>query len=124
VNQQGTGTPRFACISLHFSRYTLTCGPAYALHAPFSSSLNEGSPSLPKHHYAPAGVGPGNGAAFARRFAAEGYAVALLARTTGLTNKLTNELPVARAYACDVGDPADDMVAQRSVTASLFAVAA
>jgi hypothetical protein len=42
----------------------------------------------------------------------------------GLTNKLTNELPVARAYACDVGDPADDMVAQRSVTASLFAVAA
>jgi hypothetical protein len=48
----------------------------------------------------------------------------LLARTTGLTNKQTNELPVARAYACDVGDPADDMVAQRSVTASLFAVAA
>jgi NAD(P)-dependent dehydrogenase (short-subunit alcohol dehydrogenase family) len=63
-----------------------------------------------------AGVGPGNGAAFARRFAAEGYAVALLARTTGLTNKLTNELPVARAYACDVGDPADDMGAQRSVS--------
>ena len=28
------------------------------------------------------GVGPGNGAAFARRFAAEGYAVALLARST------------------------------------------
>ena len=53
-----------------------------------------------------AGVGPGNGAAFARRFAAEGYAVALLARTTGLTGELANELPVARAYACDVGDPA------------------
>ena len=42
----------------------------------------------------------------------------------GLTNKLTNELPVARAYACDVGDPADDMGAPRSVIASLFAVAA
>jgi hypothetical protein len=41
----------------------------------------------------------------------------------GLTRKLTNE-PVARAYACDVGDPADDMGAQRSVIASLFAVAA
>jgi NADP-dependent 3-hydroxy acid dehydrogenase YdfG len=71
-----------------------------------------------------AGVGPGNGAAFARRFAAEGYAVALLARTTGLTSKLANELTVARAYACDVGDPADAMGAQRSVIASLFAVAA
>ena len=51
------------------------------------------------------GVGPGNGAAFARRFAAEGYAVALLARTTGLTSRLAKELPLVRAYACDVGDP-------------------
>jgi NAD(P)-dependent dehydrogenase (short-subunit alcohol dehydrogenase family) len=70
------------------------------------------------------GVGPGNGAAFACRFAAEGYAVALLARSTGLTSGLAKELPVARAYACDVGDPADDMGAPRSVIASLFAVAA
>ena len=31
---------------------------------------------------------------------------ALLARATGLTSKLANELPVARAYACDVGDSA------------------
>jgi NAD(P)-dependent dehydrogenase (short-subunit alcohol dehydrogenase family) len=52
------------------------------------------------------GVGPGNGAAFACRFAAEGYAVALLARSTGLTSGLAKELPVARAYACDVGDSA------------------
>ena len=51
-------------------------------------------------------VGPGNGAAFARRFAAEGYAVALLARTTSLTSRLAQELPLARAYACDAGDPA------------------
>jgi len=50
------------------------------------------------------GVGPGNGSAFARRFAAEGYAVALVARSTGLTSTLAQELPVARAYACDVGD--------------------
>ena len=28
-----------------------------------------------------AGIGPGNGAAFARRFGAEGYAIALLARS-------------------------------------------
>src|SRR6266850_235849 len=50
------------------------------------------------------GVGPGNGAAFARRFASEGYAVALLARSTELTAKLASTLPDARAYACDVTD--------------------
>jgi NAD(P)-dependent dehydrogenase (short-subunit alcohol dehydrogenase family) len=53
-----------------------------------------------------AGVGPGNGAAFARRFAAEGYAVALLARGTAFSTKLAEELPGARAYACDVADAA------------------
>lgn len=50
------------------------------------------------------GVGPGNGAALARRFAREGYAVALLARGTELTGALAKELPGARAYACDVAD--------------------
>jgi len=35
--------------------------------------------------------------ACARRFAAEGYAVALLARRTDLTSGLAKELPVARA---------------------------
>src|SRR5712692_2199203 len=51
-----------------------------------------------------AGVGPGNGAAFARRFASGGYAVALLARTTELTGKLASSLPDACAYPCDVTD--------------------
>ena len=51
-----------------------------------------------------AGVGPGNGAAFARRFASEGFAVALFARTTELSAKLASSLPEARAYACDVTD--------------------
>jgi NAD(P)-dependent dehydrogenase (short-subunit alcohol dehydrogenase family) len=50
------------------------------------------------------GVGPGNGASLARRFAREGYAVALLARSTELTQKIAASLPGARAYACDVGD--------------------
>ena len=50
------------------------------------------------------GVGPGNGEAFARRFATDGYAVALLARRVELTAKLAAELPRAKAYACDVAD--------------------
>ena len=50
------------------------------------------------------GVGPGNGEAFARRFAADGYAVALMARRTDLTSKLAGELADARSYACDVSD--------------------
>jgi len=52
------------------------------------------------------GVGPGNGAALARRFATEGYAVALLARTTDTSGPLAASLADARAYACDVTDAA------------------
>ena len=52
------------------------------------------------------GVGPGNGAAFARRFSAAGYSTALLARRTDFTGTLASSLPDARAYACDVGDAA------------------
>jgi NAD(P)-dependent dehydrogenase (short-subunit alcohol dehydrogenase family) len=48
------------------------------------------------------GVGPGNGAALGRRFAREGYAVALLARTTQTSGPLASTLAGARAYACDV----------------------
>jgi NAD(P)-dependent dehydrogenase (short-subunit alcohol dehydrogenase family) len=51
------------------------------------------------------GVGPGNGAAFARRFAKAGYAVALLARQADYTHKLAAELPGSRAFACDVSYP-------------------
>jgi len=52
------------------------------------------------------GVGPGNGAALARRFADDGYAVALLARSTKTTSDLARELPAAKAFECDVGDAA------------------
>ncbi len=51
------------------------------------------------------GVGPGNGAALARAFAGQGMAVALLARSSGLSNALASELPHARAYTCDAADP-------------------
>jgi NAD(P)-dependent dehydrogenase (short-subunit alcohol dehydrogenase family) len=52
------------------------------------------------------GVGPGNGAAFVRRFAAEGFTVAQLARKTEFTERLAATLPSSRAYACDVADEA------------------
>ena len=52
------------------------------------------------------GVGPGNGAALGRRFSKEGYAVALLARTGGVSEQLAASLPDARAYVCDISDAA------------------
>lgn len=51
------------------------------------------------------GIGPKNGAAFARRFAAEGYRIALLSRSTDFSGELAHELGDARAYACDASDP-------------------
>lgn len=51
------------------------------------------------------GVGPKNGQAFATRFADEGYAVALLSRSTDYASALAGELG-AKAYACDVTDSA------------------
>jgi NAD(P)-dependent dehydrogenase (short-subunit alcohol dehydrogenase family) len=52
------------------------------------------------------GVGPGNGAAIARRFSKEGYAVALLARSPGVRDELAASLEGSRAYECDARDPA------------------
>jgi len=51
------------------------------------------------------GVGPGNGAAFARKFNHEGYQVALLARSQSYLDKLKAELKDAKSYACDVTKP-------------------
>lgn len=48
------------------------------------------------------GVGPGNGAAFTRRFASQGYSVALLARNEQFLNELEGEISGARAYIYDV----------------------
>lgn len=50
------------------------------------------------------GVGPKNGRAFAKRFADDGYAVALISRSTEYTGALADEIG-GRAYACDVTDP-------------------
>jgi NAD(P)-dependent dehydrogenase (short-subunit alcohol dehydrogenase family) len=50
------------------------------------------------------GVGPGTGAAIARRFSQGGYAVAMLARTPERLAALERELSNARGYPCDVTD--------------------
>jgi NAD(P)-dependent dehydrogenase (short-subunit alcohol dehydrogenase family) len=49
------------------------------------------------------GVGPGTGAALARRFA-QGYDVAMLARNEERLAELERELPSARGFPCDVAD--------------------
>lgn len=51
------------------------------------------------------GIGPGNGTSLARRFAAGGYAIAMLSRSTELSSELANELDGARAFACDASLP-------------------
>lgn len=53
------------------------------------------------------GVGPGNGAAIAQRFSAEGYAVALLARSGAFAGSLVTTLTDAKAFACDVTSERD-----------------
>ena len=65
------------------------------------------------------GVGPGNGEAFARRFVADGYSVALMARRADLTAKLAAELKGAKAYACDVADEASVEAAFAKMRADL-----
>ena len=52
------------------------------------------------------GVGPGTGAALARRFVEGGYRVAMLARNEERLKTLANDLDGARAYVCDVTDEA------------------
>ncbi len=65
------------------------------------------------------GVGPGNGEALARRFAEDGYAIALLARSAELTARLAGELPRAKAYICDVADAASIEAAFEQIHADL-----
>ncbi len=52
------------------------------------------------------GVGPGNGQALGARFARAGYSVALLARDRAKLLSMAEAMPHARAYSCDVTDPA------------------
>ncbi len=52
------------------------------------------------------GAGPGNGLAFARRFAAEGYRLALVGRTLEKLQTVAAEVAGSRAIAGDATDPA------------------
>src|SRR2546428_10593637 len=62
--------------------------------------------SMPNPVVVVAGVGPGTGAAIARRFSRGGYAVAMLARSRDRLIALEREIEGARAYPCDVTDEA------------------
>ena len=50
------------------------------------------------------GVGPGNGVSFARKFVAEGYEVAMCARSEAYLNEVAAEIPGTHAYPYDVCD--------------------
>jgi short-subunit dehydrogenase len=52
------------------------------------------------------GVGPGTGAAIARRFSRGGYPVAMLARSRDRLTAFEREIEGARGYPCDVTDEA------------------
>ena len=65
------------------------------------------------------GVGPGNGASIARRFAAGGHRVALLARSTAFGESLAGTLDGARFYACDVANERDVVAAFARVSEDL-----
>lgn len=65
------------------------------------------------------GVGPGTGSALARRFASGGYRVAMLARNAERLAALEAEIPNAKAFPCDVADPARIDAAITEVEATL-----
>jgi NADP-dependent 3-hydroxy acid dehydrogenase YdfG len=50
------------------------------------------------------GVGPGNGAALARRFSAGGYAIALIGRTREKLEAVAGSVDDARVFVCDAAD--------------------
>ena len=60
------------------------------------------------------GVGPGTGAALARRFAEGGYNVAMIARDEDRLRSLEAEIPNSKGYVCDCAEEAavNDMVAR------------
>lgn len=64
------------------------------------------------------GVGPGLGAALARRFAADGYAVACVARSEDKTRAIADEVG-GKGFAADATDPASLKAAFASIRDTL-----
>jgi NAD(P)-dependent dehydrogenase (short-subunit alcohol dehydrogenase family) len=69
------------------------------------------------------GVGPGTGAALARRFAAGGYRVAMLARDAGRLERLAAEIEHAHPFVCDVEWESEIAATVRQVVSELGAPA-
>src|SRR6185436_11113616 len=67
------------------------------------------------------GVGAGTGLAVARRFAAEGYQVAMLARSAEALERFARETPGTLPVPTDVTDPAAVTAAVERVRAELGA---
>jgi NAD(P)-dependent dehydrogenase (short-subunit alcohol dehydrogenase family) len=65
------------------------------------------------------GVGSGLGAALARRFAREGFSLALIARSRLFIDQLADELPSALALIADVSKPAEIISAIKKVRKEL-----
>lgn len=65
------------------------------------------------------GVGPGTGAALARRFAAGGYRVAMLARNSDRLRQLAQEIAGATGFACDVADETAVNVAMTRISETM-----
>ena len=63
------------------------------------------------------GVGPGTGAAMARRFSAGGYQVAMIARNVERIDAIARDLPDSFAVACDVSDTAGFLAALDGIAA-------
>ncbi len=68
------------------------------------------------------GVGPGNGAAFAHKFGANGYQVALLSRNMEYLNSLANEIGDAKAYRCDATNTNQIKAAFKTINAEMGVV--
>jgi NAD(P)-dependent dehydrogenase (short-subunit alcohol dehydrogenase family) len=66
------------------------------------------------------GVGPGTGSALARRFA-EGYRVAMIARSADRLSALEKELPGSRGFPCDVSDASQLTAAFQEIVRELAA---